>query len=205
LKSSYGLNRLGDRNETAFFVPVPRYIAFLRGINLGGRRPKMEQLRSLFEELGFAEVSTFIASGNVIFATRTISQAALEKKIARHLEQALGYAVDTFVRTHEEIAAVLAFPAFPKREAEAAGVTVHAIFLHDPLDEAAAQIVLAAQTDEDRFSLHGAEFYWLCRIRSVDSKVWTTPSMRKVAKIPMTMRNMTSLRKLAGQYKITGA
>lgn len=179
-----------------------RYVAFLRGINLGGRRPKMEQLRSLFEALGFAEVSTFIASGNVIFATRTISRTALEKKIAGHLEQALGYAVDTFVRTHEEIAAILAFPAFPKHEAEATGATVHTIFLHQPLDTAATEAILAAQTGDDRFSINGTELYWLCRIRIADSKVWTTPPMRKVARIPMTMRNVTSLRKLAAEYDI---
>ncbi|MSU46618.1 MAG: DUF1697 domain-containing protein [Lacunisphaera sp.] len=44
------------------------YIAFLRGINLGRRRPEMAELRALFESLKFADVASFIASGNLIFA-----------------------------------------------------------------------------------------------------------------------------------------
>ncbi len=48
---------------------MPRYIAFLRGINLGKRRLPMSQLRSSFEELGFSDVKTFIASGNVVFSS----------------------------------------------------------------------------------------------------------------------------------------
>ena len=43
------------------------YVAFLRGMNLGGRRIKNEELRAEFEALGFEEVATFRASGNVIF------------------------------------------------------------------------------------------------------------------------------------------
>ena len=46
---------------------MQRYIAFLRGINLGKRRLPMSQLRDLFEELGFDDVDTFIASGNIVF------------------------------------------------------------------------------------------------------------------------------------------
>ena len=49
---------------------MPRYVAFLRGINLGKRRPPMSELKRLFEELGFTNVATFIASGNVLFETK---------------------------------------------------------------------------------------------------------------------------------------
>ncbi|HXW01123.1 MAG TPA: DUF1697 domain-containing protein, partial [Anaerolineae bacterium] len=46
---------------------LPKYIAFLRAINVGGHTVKMDYLRRLFEEMGFSKVETFIASGNVIF------------------------------------------------------------------------------------------------------------------------------------------
>jgi len=46
---------------------MPRYVALLRGINLGGHTVKMDRLKKLFEELGLKNVETFIASGNVIF------------------------------------------------------------------------------------------------------------------------------------------
>ena len=56
---------------------MPRYVAFLRVINLGRRRPAMSELRDHFEALGFAKVGTFISSGNVIFETRAIQTAKL--------------------------------------------------------------------------------------------------------------------------------
>ena len=49
---------------------MPRYIAFLRAINVGGHNTvKMDFLRQLFESLGFSNVETFIASGNIVFET----------------------------------------------------------------------------------------------------------------------------------------
>ena len=56
---------------------MPRYVAFLRAINVGGHVVKMERLRALFEDLGFAKVETLIASGNVIFETRAEDAGAL--------------------------------------------------------------------------------------------------------------------------------
>src|ERR1700690_628604 len=86
---------------------MPRYVALLRGINLGGHTVKMARLKELFEELGFKKVETFIASGNVIFESASKSAPALEKKIAAHLEKSLGFPAMTFLRTDEELAAVL--------------------------------------------------------------------------------------------------
>ena len=80
-----------------------RYIAFLRGINLGKRRPAMSELKALFEKMGFAEVETFIASGNILFSSKVTDAGKLEAQIAKHLEAALGYDVDTFVRTAAEV------------------------------------------------------------------------------------------------------
>ncbi|MGH7936891.1 MAG: DUF1697 domain-containing protein, partial [Chthoniobacterales bacterium] len=83
-----------------------RYVAFLRGINLGKRRVPMSQLKTLFEELGFGEVETFIASGNVLFSSKVRDTRKLEAQIARRLEKSLGYQVGTFVRTTEEVASI---------------------------------------------------------------------------------------------------
>jgi len=83
-----------------------RYVAFLRGINLGKRRMPMSRLMALFQELGFDCVETFIASGNVLFSARAAEISQLEARIARHLEGSLGYPVDTFVRTTDEVARV---------------------------------------------------------------------------------------------------
>src|SRR4028119_1216147 len=81
---------------------VMRYVAFLRAINVGGRRVKMNHLRKLFEALGFVNVETFIASGNVIFGSDEDPQI-LDRKIEDHLRGSLGYEVATFVGTASEL------------------------------------------------------------------------------------------------------
>ena len=75
---------------------MPKYVAFLRAINVGGHTVKMDHLRSLLESLGLENVETFIASGNVIFDSKTKNAELLERKIAKHLKEMLGYEVASF-------------------------------------------------------------------------------------------------------------
>src|SRR5262245_18012517 len=102
---------------------MPRYICFLRGMNLGRRRLKMSRLKSLIEELGFEEVTTFIASGNVIFSSDIRDVAELERRISNYLEKSLGYVVDSFVRTAAEVIAIGKTKMFQEEGQE--GVTVY--------------------------------------------------------------------------------
>jgi uncharacterized protein (DUF1697 family) len=100
---------------------MPRYVAFLRAVNVGGRVVKMDELRRLFEGAGFDGVETFIASGNVIFSSPSTTTAAVEETIERALASALGYAVPTFVRTTREVAAAAVHVPFPARDVARAG------------------------------------------------------------------------------------
>lgn len=79
------------------------YIALLRAINVGGHTVKMERLRELFAELGFARVRTYIQSGNVFFDADETDKMGLAKKIEAHLQKSLGYEVPTVLRTVAEI------------------------------------------------------------------------------------------------------
>jgi uncharacterized protein (DUF1697 family) len=88
---------------------MPRYLAFLRGINVGGHRVKMDRLGELVEALGFEHVETFMASGNVIFSSQSADVADMEERIAGHLEDALGHAVPTFVRSQAELESIASF------------------------------------------------------------------------------------------------
>lgn len=183
---------------------MPHYIAFLRGINLGRRRLKMDALRERFEELGFAEVATFIASGNVSFTSPARNAARLTRTIEAHLAQTLGYTVDTFLRTRAEVAAVAAFRPFPRVDWEAAENSVYCSFLKEPLSAAQARGLLACRTEVDDFCVEGREFYWLCRIRSAESKVWASPAMRALQLPSSSARNLTTIRQLAARYPVTG-
>src|SRR6185503_5768579 len=114
---------------------MPKYIAFLRAINVGGHLVKMDRLRVLFEELGFANVETFIASGNVIFDSPSRSPSTLEKKVAAHLERSLGYPVATFIRSVSELVAIAAHVPFPKSKKNEADRLYIGLLAASPSDE----------------------------------------------------------------------
>ena len=177
---------------------MQRYVAFLRGINLGKRRPPMSRLKALFEELGFTEVATFIASGNLIFSSRIKDAGRLESRIAGHLAASLGYGVDTFVRTTEEVARIGRTRVFPEEGRE--GITIHVGFLQQELAPETARRLAAVRTKDDEFRVTGREYHWLCRIRTPDSKVWTLPEIKSLRLPTSTMRNISSIRKLVAQH-----
>jgi uncharacterized protein (DUF1697 family) len=86
---------------------MTQYIALLRGINVGGHTVRMEDLRSLFEELGVKNVRSYIQSGNVFFGTKDSNTAILTRRIERHLEESLGFEVAVFLRTIPEFESIL--------------------------------------------------------------------------------------------------
>jgi uncharacterized protein (DUF1697 family) len=176
-----------------------RYIAFLRAINVGGHTVKMEQLRARFAELGFTNVATFIASGNVIFDSPVEHAAALERQIEDHLQQALGYSVATFLRSCAELAAVAKHEPFPDAAFDPASHALYIAFLRTPPPEEARHKLMRLRTATDDFHAHEREIYWLCRTRLSDSPV-TGALLEKTMGMPATMRNVTTVRKLAAKY-----
>ena len=89
-------------------------IALLRAVNVGGTgKLPMSELKAMCEELGFSDVSTYIASGNVVFASRK-SEAAVKAALEKRLETYAGKPVGVLVRTADEMARVLADNPFPK-------------------------------------------------------------------------------------------
>jgi uncharacterized protein (DUF1697 family) len=89
-----------------------RYIALLRGINVGGHQVKMDRLRELFGEVGLAGVRTYIQTGNVFFESAEADRAGLTRRIEAHLREALGYEVPTFLRSVSELERTLALDPF---------------------------------------------------------------------------------------------
>ena len=170
------------------------HIALLRAINVGGRTVSMERLRTLFAELGHKNVRTLIASGNVVFDAASKKAAALEPAIEKHLEKALGYAVATFVRTPDEISAVVAHAPFPRSVIDKA----HALwigFLKDTPGADAARKLSALRCATDDFHVHGREVYWLRHVTSSESKI-TGNSLERALGAPLTARNITTVTKL---------
>lgn len=178
---------------------MTRYIAFLRAINVGGHTVKMDKLRGLFEELGFANVATFIASGNVIFDSPERDARRLEERIEGHLHEALGYEVTTFLRTTSELAEIARYRPFPDAELDDPGNTLYVSFLQERPDAGAEERLDECRTDIDEFHLHGREMYWLCR-KTISQSTITGAQLARAAGQPLTMRNVKTLRRLAAKY-----
>lgn len=181
---------------------MQRYITFLRGINLGRRRIQMSRLKALFEELGYSDVSTFIASGNIVFRTPSADPGKLELTVQKHLQLSLGYEVETYIRTDTEVADLVAQHPFPGEPRE--GSTVQVAFIKKALAPVTAAQLAACSTQEDMFTASGREYYWLRRGRISDSDIWQSPALKALKLPPATMRNMTTIQKLASKYQLRG-
>jgi uncharacterized protein (DUF1697 family) len=177
---------------------MPRLIAFLRAINVGGRTVTMAELRRLFEAIGLKEVETFIASGNVIFAAPGGDVAALQRQIEEHLRTSLGYEVRVFIRTESELAAIARYKPFKDSQLRTAR-SLNVAFLAAPLDPAAVKALVALRTDIDEFHVNGREVYWLCRKKQSES-TFSNLRFEKIAEVRATFRGLNTVAKLAAKY-----
>jgi uncharacterized protein (DUF1697 family) len=80
-----------------------KYIALLRGINVGGnKKVDMKKIRSIFESLGFTEVLTYINSGNIIFKS-TVKQSKVKEDVEKSLLKEFGFEIQTLIKTQQEM------------------------------------------------------------------------------------------------------
>ncbi|WP_395647555.1 DUF1697 domain-containing protein [Terricaulis sp.] len=94
------------------------YAAMLRGVNLGGRKVVMSELRKVCEDAGFTDVRTLVASGNLVLGAK-LAGVELEKKLEGVIIDGLGLKTDVYVRTGAELQAIIAanpFKAFAKSD-----------------------------------------------------------------------------------------
>jgi uncharacterized protein (DUF1697 family) len=145
---------------------MSRYAAFLRGMNVGGHRLTNKELCAHFEAMGFAQVATFRASGNVVFAITERdadrgSEERLQARIEQALEQELGYAVPTFLRSHAEVRAIAAAQPFTAERVQSSAGKLQVLLLAGEPSKRARSEVLAMASEEDALALAGRELYWL--------------------------------------------
>lgn len=140
---------------------MERYVAFLRGMNLGGRRIKNDELGSEFEALGFVDVACFRASGNVVFGAGKGDEAALTVRIEARLKESLGYEVPVFLRSATELISISEREPFEASLVGASKGKLQVVFLLDPPAKARRRDALNLATDEDRLAIDGRELYWL--------------------------------------------
>lgn len=178
---------------------MSRYVAFLRGMNLGTRRIKNEELRRHFEEMGFEEVATFRASGNVIFSyAGREAESKLARRVEAELDQRLGYDVPVFLRSIEEVAAIAEQEPFdPELVAESKGKLQVSFLLEKP-KAGAKQKALALASDEDLLAIEGRELYWLPSGGISESDLDWKPIDAALG--PGTIRTMGTVEQIAAKY-----
>lgn len=172
-----------------------RYVALLRGINVGGNTMiKMSELKAGFENLGFENVVTYINSGNIAFDAKATAEAKLVSKIEKMIESAFGKNIPVMVRDRESINGLLANNPFDG-EFES-HKEMHVLFMRDNMPQDKQEQLMDRQTKDERFVIRGREIYTHLRLGVADSLLGKGYIERKL-KVPITARNWRTVQKLA--------
>jgi uncharacterized protein (DUF1697 family) len=177
---------------------MSRYVAFLRGMNVGGHRLANDELRAHFTTMGFAEVATFRASGNVVFTGKAQPLDELKQRIEAGLEKLLGYAVPTFVRTAAEVQAIAAATPFEPKQLEMSAGKLQVVLLGAAPSRAAQAGALALAGDTDGLVFDGREVYWLPSGGVLDSRLDMTSIARVLGQT--TIRTKGTVEQIAAKH-----
>jgi uncharacterized protein (DUF1697 family) len=137
---------------------MARYVALLRGINVGGnKKVPMAQLRQLMEGLGYTDVATLLQSGNAVFTSKEKSPAKVIQQLEAAIAKEFGFEVSVVLRTRDELAA--AIQANPLSGADDAPSQFLVMFLSDVPDKKKLQAIDPATYVPDEFRVVGREIY----------------------------------------------
>ena len=184
-----------------------RYVALLRGINVGGRnKVPMADLREVVTSLGHTGVSTYIQSGNVLFSTADTDNAKLAAALESAIEDRFGIWSSVVVLTRDELAQVLAANPYPD---EPNPRMVHVVFLNaEPPGElmtriSAAESAVAAKGSRDTVQaagqvlfLHTPDGYGTSELAQAVFRIISPPAKQKKQALAATARNWATATKL---------
>lgn len=122
---------------------MPSHVALLRGVNVGGVKLAMSDLRTVLSSLGYADVSTYIQSGNALFSADGEAPAALAAEIEAALDKQLGMRPRVLVLTRDELAQVIRDNPYPEEPNPKA---LHAVFL--AAEPGPEQVAAVAETEQ---------------------------------------------------------
>lgn len=172
-----------------------KYVAFLRGINVGGNNMiKMEKLRETVAGLGFENVKSYINSGNIIFETGKTDDHKLAKKIHDGILADFGFDISTMVRPMSEIEKLIAGNPYEGQFEN--DKDLHAFFLNEPLTADQSELLFAQGNEAERFHITDLHILCLLSISVLDSIVGKGFIDKKL-KVATTARNWRTVKKIA--------
>ena len=172
-----------------------KYIAFLRGINVGGKNKiKMETLCEVCSNtLGFKNVKTYINSGNVIFETAKTSDQKLAAKIEKAIEKEFGLQIKTMVRSISEIEDIIKNNPFDGQFEN--DKDLHVFFLDEELPAEKSELLLSNNNENEMFDVQNREIFYLSHISFSDSLMGKDYIGKKL-KVSATARNWRTVNKV---------
>jgi uncharacterized protein (DUF1697 family) len=167
-------------------------------MNVGGHRTGNAELCACFEEMGFREVRSFRASGNVVFAGGRESPADMAVRIEAGLAASLGYEVPTFLRMAGEVRAIAGKQPFAQKLIEDSRGKLQVAMLAEQPPPTVRAEVLALASDEDRLAFGDRELYWLPSGGILDSEL----DWKAIGKLvgPMTTRTLGTVTQIAVKH-----
>jgi len=180
--------------EAGAAVPECRCVALLRGVNVGGRnKVSMAELAAEVGALGHRDVTTYIQSGNVVLSCDRADVATLAESLAQMISSSFGAEIAVVVRTHDDLASVVAANPFP--EAAAVPASLHVAFLSARPSSEATTGVDPMWSPPDRFAVVGSEVYLHYPNGSGRSKL-TADFLERRLGVRATARNWNTVLKL---------
>jgi uncharacterized protein (DUF1697 family) len=174
-------------------MPLMRYVALLRGINVGGKSiVRMADLKECVEELGYGDISTFIASGNVLFESAK-DAAKLELELERALERRFELPITVVVRSRAEVGRVV--KAIPPSWVGNDGLRVNVAFLRRKLDGRKLARELEPKEGVDELVATKAALIWATR-RDALARSGMQKLVGGAAYKDLTVRNLNTTLKL---------
>jgi uncharacterized protein (DUF1697 family) len=178
---------------------MERYVAFLRGMNLGNRRIKNPELVKHFEAMGLEDVATFRASGNVIFLDPADeTESKLQKRLERELDERLGYDVAVFLRSAKEVAAIATREPFPAKAIKASKGKPQVVLLGRKPSAKAKKAVEALCPEGDLMVVEDRELHWLPTVGLSETEVDTKALDKALGK--GTTRTAGTIEQIAAKY-----
>ncbi len=171
-----------------------KYVAFLRGINVGGKNKiKMETLREVCGALGFQYVKTYINSGNIIFETDETDYKTLAGKMESAIDKEFGLQIKTIVRSITEIEEIVKNNLFDGQFEN--NKDLHVFFLDEEMPREKCELLSSNNNENEQFAVRGREIFCLLRISVLDSLIGKDYIAKKL-KISSTARNWRTVNKI---------
>ena len=171
-----------------------KYVAFLRGINVGGKNKiKMETLRAGCATLGFENIKTYINSGNVIFETAKANDKKLAAKIEKAIEKEFALKIKVMIRSLVEIENIIANNPFEGQFEN--DKDLHVFFLDEELPEEKREMLFSNNNENEMFAVQNREIFCLLRVSVLDSLLGKDYIGKKL-KVSATARNWRTVNKV---------